>query len=272
MDVTVKVLRRPKKTMHISEGTTVAVFKQTIADEFSVTVKDVSVIFKGKILKDQELFEQLGIEQGNFIVVTIKGLDAQNKEPAPEPKLPDPEQIPQPLPVPILDTPHEPEQPSEAPLPLPGAPNDNGDYLFNRMADDNWNSMQLVPTREIVMLGQQIIASITNNPQMLSQIASQVDGTSPERIHFAMHFISIVLNHIFGYPEEAEGESEPPIQEEPPNVEELLLAQYSEEERESINRIRELSNKELQTVIMVYEACDKDENLAANLILCLNDK
>ena len=62
------------------------------------------------------------------------------------------------------------------------------------------------------------------------------------------------------------GAGGPPGEAMPTNPIEERLASYTEEQRQSVKNLQELGF-DIEIVIQVYEACDKNENLAANILL-----
>ena len=62
-----------------------------------------------------------------------------------------------------------------------------------------------------------------------------------------------------------------PPPQEPFNQFENLLASFTPEERDAIKRLQDLGNFPLALVVQCYNACDKNEELAANLLFSMND-
>lgn len=66
-----------------------------------------------------------------------------------------------------------------------------------------------------------------------------------------------------GYPQQP-----PQFQQQPPqNPINQILAQFTPEEREAIQRLQQLGNFPIELVVQMYVAADKNENMAANLLL-----
>lgn len=54
--------------------------------------------------------------------------------------------------------------------------------------------------------------------------------------------------------------------QQPPNQINQILSQFTPEEREAIQRLQQLGNFPLEYVVQIYIAADKNENMAANLL------
>lgn len=137
---------------------------------------------------------------------------------------------------------------------------------------------------------RQIQDSIQQSPHLLSSTIESLAGTDPEMYHFISHNPDVFVNAL-NHPPMAgsrgslssrssttggggggvstEQSSQPSVRttsggRQQPVVDQIL-PNVSERDKEAIERLKELGFSEIQAV-QAYIACDKDEQLAANLL------
>lgn len=335
--------------LEIDPATPIAEVKKLIQTELK-TDAALKLIFKCKILKDEDLMESLKVGPSDFIVVYVSGpkkpAPAPAAEPAPAPApAAEPAPAPAPAPAPQGPTvaplpeivrpppqqPQRPQQPGAAAGDIENSPEFRAnlqslielgfeqsqceaalkaafgdvdraaEYLFNgsipEAGDDNGP-----PPDGVYQIGQLLSAY----PGALENVIRALEQQNPNAGALFRQQPEIFLSELGLDPSRFDCDSvrnrtaqpmpaEPmpmpmpaapqpmpaapqpmpaapqPMPAAPQNAGAGILARYSAEDQASIRRIQEFTGAPLQIVIQCFEACDKNEEMACNLVFQMND-
>jgi UV excision repair protein RAD23 len=268
MQVTFRFISGKSISLEVDPEQTVGALKLTLPAALELSSGTIRLILRGADLADDSLVSSLSIAPSDFIVVL------QSKANAPA-RPPPPASAPIAAPRRSLDTQTEPEQkPAETPSepsvqPLPTFDRPAPSLAFLQAADPPnmeelvANLLELGPAREAC---EEALRLTDYDPDRAAEmiVSGRIDSLKPD-------LVQMFVQHLFSHMDEdfEEDLNEPPEVAPPVDQdadEDSLLVEFTPEEREKIVELEGLGF-DRSTVVQVFKACEKDENMAANCLL-----